>query len=113
MWNLSKIFKTTKYLMSTDAQGFGDHDNPDMNGQHRLDHIVNMYREMNIPFGPMMAAANRKTKAGRDIIWARGDFTEDHIDNVVVPTLMDFKYLKSLAPNTVGAHYYHLIKNGA
>ena len=111
MWNLSKIFKTTKYLMSTDAQGFGDHDNPDMNGQHRLDHIVNMYREMNIPFGPMMAAANRKTKAGRDIIWARGDFTEDHIDNVVVPTLMDFKYLKSLAPNTVGAHYYHLIKN--
>ena len=62
MWNLSKIFKTTKYLMSTDAQGFGDHDNPDMNGQHRLDHIVNMYREMNIPFGPMMAAATEKQK---------------------------------------------------
>lgn len=111
MWNLKKIFKTTKYLMSTDANGFGDYDNPDMNGQHRLDHIVNMYREMNFPFGPMMAIANRKTKAGRDILWARGDFDERHIDNVVVPTLMDFDYLKSLAPNTVGAHYYNLVKN--
>ena len=111
MWNLSKIFKTTRYLMSTDAGGFGDYDNPDMNGQHRLDHIVNMYREMNFPFGPMMAIANRKTRAGRDILWARGDFDERHIDNVVVPTLMDFDYLKSLAPNTVGAHYYNLIKN--
>ena len=34
MWNLKKLYKTGRYLMSTDAQGFGDHDNPDMNGQH-------------------------------------------------------------------------------
>jgi ubiquinone biosynthesis protein COQ4 len=111
MWNLSKIFKTTKYLMSTDTKGFGNYDNPDMNGQHRLDHIVNMYREMNIPFGPMMAAANRKTKKGRDILWARGQFAEEYVDEVTVPTLMNFDYLNKLAPNTVGAHYFNLIKN--
>ena len=110
MWNLKKIFKTTKYLMSTDVNGFGDHENADMNGQHRLDHVVNMYREMNIPFGPMMALANNKTRAGRDILWARGKFSVENMDNVVVPTLMDFDYLKSLAPHTVGAHYYNLIK---
>ncbi|MDA9002761.1 Coq4 family protein [bacterium] len=110
MWNLSKIYKTTKYLMSTDASGFGDYDNADMNGQHRLDHIVNMYREMNMPFGPLMALANNKTRAGRDILWARGKFSIEHMDDTVVPTLMDFDYLKTLAPNTVGAHYYHLIK---
>ncbi len=91
--------------------GLGTAENADFNGQHRLDHIVNMYREMNIPFGPMMAALNRKTKQGRDIIWARGDFTPENFDNVVVPTLMDFDYLKSLAPNTVGAHYYNLVKD--
>jgi len=111
MWNVSKIVKTTKYLMSIDASGFGDYENADMNGQHRLDHIVNMYREMNIPFGPMMALANNKTRAGRDILWARGKFDVDYMDKVVVPTLMNFDYLKSLAPNTVGAHYYHLIKD--
>lgn len=110
MWDIKKIFKTTKYLMSTDASGFGDYENADMNGQHRLDHIVNMYREMNIPFGPMMALANNKTRAGRDILWARGKFSIEHMDSVVVPTLMDFDYLKSLSPNTVGAHYYNLIK---
>lgn len=91
--------------------GLGAAENADLNGQHRLDHIVNMYREMNIPFGPMMAALNRKTKQGRDILWAREDFTTDNIQNVVVPTLMDFNYLKSLAPNTVGAHYYNLVKD--
>ena len=112
MWNLSKIFKTTHYLMTTYGEdGLGAAENADFNGQHRLDHIVNMYREMNVPFGAMMAAENRKTKAGRDVIWARGDFTEDNFDNVVVPTLMNFEYLKSLAPNTVGAHYYNLVKS--
>jgi ubiquinone biosynthesis protein Coq4 len=111
MWNLSKIYKTTKHLMSTDASGFGDQNsNADNNGEHRLDHIVNMYREMNFPFGAMMATSNRQTKAGRDILWGRGNFTPEHFDNVVVPKLMDFDYLRSLAPNTVGAHYYNLIK---
>ena len=110
MWNLKKIFKTTKHLMSTDVNGFGGYENADMNGQHRLDHIVNMYREMNVPFGAMMALANNKSRAGRDILWARGKFSIEHMDSVVVPTLMDFDYLKSLAPNTLGAHYYNLIK---
>jgi|TARA_R110002074_G_scaffold318740_3_gene489146 ubiquinone biosynthesis protein Coq4 len=96
--------------MSTDASGFGDGANADNNGEHRLDHIVNMYREMNFPFGPLMAIANRKTMAGRNILWGRGKFSSEHFDNVVVPKLMDFDYLKSLAPNTVGAHYYNLIK---
>lgn len=110
MWNLKKIFKTTKHLMSTDVNGFGSSSNADFNGEHRLDHIVNMYREMNFPFGPMMATANRRTKAGRDILWGRGNFTPEHFENVVVPKLMDFEYLRTLAPNTVGAHYYNLVK---
>ena len=112
MWNLKKLFKTGHYLMTTyGEQGLSKDAQADFNGQHRLDHIVNMYRELNIPFGPMMASYNRKTKPGRDIIWGRGDFTPENFDNVVVPTLMDFDYLKSLAPNTVGAHYYNLVKN--
>ncbi len=111
MWNLKKIFKTTHYLMTTYGEEGLAGNNSDSNGEHRLDHIVNMYREMNIPFGPIMAAANRKTRAGRDILWARGDFEVDHIENVVVPTLKDFTYWKTLAPNTVGAHYLNLVKN--
>lgn len=112
MWNLSKIFKTGHYLMTTYGEdGLGAAENADFNGQHRLDHIVNMYREMNVPFGAMMAAANRKTKAGRDILWARGKFAPEYFDETVVPTLMDFDYLKTLAPNTVGAHYYNLVKD--
>ena len=112
MWNLSKIFKTGHYLMTTYGEdGLGEAKNADFNGEHRLDHIVNMYREMNIPFGPMMAAANRKTRKGRDILWARGQFDQKHVEEVVVPTLMNFDYLKTLAPNTVGAHYYNLVKN--
>ena len=109
MWNFKKLYKTGRHLMTTyGEEGLSKDAQADMNGQHRLDHIVNMYRELNIPFGPMMAAYNRQTKAGRDIIWGRGDFTPENFDNVVVPTLMDFDYLKSLAPNTVGAHYYNL-----
>jgi ubiquinone biosynthesis protein Coq4 len=112
MWNLSKIFKTTHFLMTTYGEdGLGAAQNADFNGQHRLDHIVNMYREMNVPFGAIMAAANRKSKAGRDILWARNGFEAENIEKVVVPTLMDFDYLISLAPNTVGAHYYNLVKD--
>jgi ubiquinone biosynthesis protein Coq4 len=110
MWNIKKIFKSAKYLMDPGASGFGGYENADMNGEHRLDHVVNMYREMNFPFGAMMAIANRRTKAGRDIAWGRGNFTPEHFENVVVPKLMDFEYLRTLAPNTVGAHYYNLVK---
>ena len=97
--------------MSTNEEEFGKYDNPDMNGEDRLDHIVNMYREMNFPFGPLMGIHNRKTKKGRDIMWARGQFAEEYVDNVTVPTLMNFDYLKTLAPNTVGAHYYNLVQD--
>ena len=45
MWNLSKIFKTTHYLMTTYGEdGLGAAENADFNGQHRLDHIVQPVR---------------------------------------------------------------------
>ena len=104
MWDIKKLYNTGHHLMTT----FGDED---LGKGSQAERVLDIYHALNIPFGPMMATYNRKTKAGRDILWGRGDFTSENFDNVVVPTLMDFDYLKSLAPNTVGAQYYDLVKN--
>lgn len=84
--------------------------NPDLSGDTRLDHVITLYREMNVPFGIIMYAHNRGTEAGRDVMWGRKWNSREYVEAEVLPKLMDFEYLKSLAPNTVGAHYYNLVK---
>ena len=111
-WNLVKMYQSTKHLLTT--YGEGNDLEPmvdDLTGESRIDHVVSLYREMNIPFGPMMMLKNRVSENGRNIIWGRKWNDREYVEKKVIPTLMNYEYLKSLPANTVGAHYYHLIKD--
>lgn len=111
MWNPIKLGKSLYHLATTYGSNARHIDNPDLLGDERLDHVLVLYRELNVPFGAISIAKQRVTKGGRDVAWGR-DFNEkNYVEEVVLPRLMDFEYLSSLPPNTVGAHYYHLVKN--
>ena len=111
-WNLVKMYQSTKHLLTT--YGEGNDLEPmvdDLTGESRIDHVVSLYREMNIPFGPMMMIKKRVSENGRNIILGRKWKEREYVEKKVIPTLMNYEYLKSLPANTVGAHYYHLIKD--
>lgn len=111
-WNLVKMYKSGKHLMTTYGEGNDlEPMEEDLTGESRIDHVVSLYREMNIPFGPMMMLKNRVSENGRNIIWGRKWNDRDYVESTVIPTLMNYEYLKSLPVNTVGAAYYNLIKD--
>lgn len=110
MWNVAKIGKSLYHLLTTYGTNARHVDNPDLLGDERLDHVLVLYRELNFPFGLISVHKQRKTKGGRDVIWGRNFNEESYVENTVLPKLMDFEYLSTLPPNTVGAHYYNLVK---
>ncbi|REK62019.1 MAG: hypothetical protein DWQ49_03965 [Bacteroidetes bacterium] len=111
MWNLAKLGKSLYHLATTYGTNARSIDNPDLIGDERLDHVLVLYRELNFPFGLISVHKQRLTKGGRDVLWGRKFNEKDYVENEVLPKLMDFEYLSTLAPNTVGAHYYHLVKD--
>lgn len=111
MLNLFKISKLIKKVTTSYTQGNSERFTmEDGNGDQRLDYVVALYRELSFPFGLLVLKKHLKHKGGRDVLWARGEFDPEYVENTVLPTLIDSKYLKSLAPNTVGAHFYNLTK---
>tara|TARA_B100000035_G_scaffold82439_1_gene69062 strand:- start:92 stop:949 length:858 start_codon:yes stop_codon:yes gene_type:complete len=111
-WNLIKMGKSIHHLMTTYGEGNDlEPMEKDLTGESRVDHVVSLYREMNVPFGIMMMFKNRVSENGRHIIWGRKWNDREYVEETVIPKLMDYDYLSSLPPNTVGAHYYNLIKD--
>lgn len=111
MWNPVKITKALYHLLTTYGEiqtqkGYTE----DLKGDPRLDHVLVLYRELNFPFGWVSMTKLRNSRAGRDMVWGRGYNEFNHVNDVVLPKLTDHEYLATLAPNTVGAHYYHLVK---
>ena len=111
MWNPIVIGKSINFLLTEFGEGNDlKPETKDENGEVRISYILSLYRELNIPFGPMMTLRNRRTKKGRDVCWGRKHNDPDYIESVVIPKLMDFDYLKSLPKNTIGAGYYRIVK---
>jgi ubiquinone biosynthesis protein Coq4 len=110
MWNLIKIGKSLHHLFTTYGEGGPAGYSEDLQGDARLDHVLVLYREMNVPFGALSAYKLRQTHGGRNVLWGKGFNDREHVESFVLPALMNFDWLKKLAPNTVGAHYYHLVK---
>ena len=111
MWNPIAIGKSINFLLTEFGEGNDlKPETKDENGVVRISYILSLYRELNIPFGPMMTLKNRRTKKGRDVCWGRKHNDPDYIESVVIPKLMNFDYLKSLPANTIGAGYYRIVK---
>ena len=111
MLNPIKITKSLYHLLTTYGEvqtqkGYTE----DLKGDPRLDHVLVLYRELNFPFGWISMTKLRNSRAGRDMVWGRGYNEFNFVNDVVMPKLTDHAYLATLAPNTVGAHYYHLVK---
>lgn len=110
--NLFKVLKLIKQVTKSYTQSDSErYSMEDGNGDKRLDYVVALYRELSFPFGLLVLKKHLKHKGGRDVLWARGEFDPEYVENTVLPKLIDSKYLKSLAPNTVGAHFYNLTKD--
>lgn len=113
MWNVFKIGKSIHHLFTVYGQdnvdGLKEYQS-DLIGDDRLDHVLVLYRELNFPFGLMHALKMRQRAKSRDIMWGRSFNERNYVEQTVIPALMDFDHLKTLAPNTVGAHYHHLVK---
>ena len=111
MWNPIAIGKSINFLLTEFGEGNDlKPETKDENGEVRISYILSLYRELNIPFGPMMTLRNRRTKKGRDVCWGRKHNDPDYIESTVIPKLMNFNYLKSLPVNTIGAGYYRIVK---
>ena len=104
-WNLVKMGKSIHHLMTTYGEGNDlEPMEKDLTGESRVDHVVSLYREMNVPFGIMMMLKNRVSENGRHIIWGRKWNDRKYVEETVIPKLMDYDYLSSLPPNTVAVH---------
>lgn len=98
------------HLLTTYGEGAPIDYGKDLIGENRLDHVMTIFRELRQPFSLNMVFKLRKKERGRDLLWGRKWNDKEYVENVVIPKLSDLKYLESLAPNTVGAHYAHLVK---
>lgn len=110
MWNLAKIGKSLYHLATTYGTNARSIDNEDLIGEERLDHVLVLYRELNFPFGLISVHKQRISEGGRNVLWGRKFNEQEYVENEVLPKLTDFEYLSTLPPNTVGGHYYHLVK---
>ena len=110
MWNPIKLGKSMYHLMTTYGEGAPVDYSKDLTGDDRLDHVMVIFRELRLPFSLNMVHKLRKKERGRDLLWGRRWNDKEYVENVVIPKLSDLKYLESLAPNTVGAHYANLVK---
>jgi ubiquinone biosynthesis protein Coq4 len=104
MWNPVKIYNLSKKIM---ARGRDDH-HYDADDSQAND-LIELYGEMVFPAIFITGQILRRTEGGKNILYGLEDKSEDHQLNVYIPKITDGKYLDSLAPNTVGAHYKHLI----
>ena len=73
--------------------------------------VTTLYREVQFPFGLMMMNKATQTTLGQDVVWGRKHNDIDYVENIVLPKLMNMKYLSSLPENTVGAEYYKIVRN--
>lgn len=107
MWNPIKIHKFSKQLLNRGRDVNHYDEAPDGDDGDKA--IVSLYSEMMIPSIFVFGRVLRSSEAGRKILFATGDKSEDHLLKEYIPKITDGEYLDSLSPNTVGAHYKHLI----
>lgn len=103
MWNPIKIYKYSKNILARGRTNHYDQSDDTTND------IVALYSEMLFPAIFLSGQVLRRTNEGRNILHGLEDKSEEHQLNVYIPKITDGEYLDSLAPNTVGAHYKHLI----
>lgn len=106
MWNPVKIYKLSKKIM---ARGYKDTLQHYDESDDTANEIVELYGEMLFPFVFYTGWKVRRTEAGRNILNGVRDKSEEYQLKHYIPKMVDGEYLDSLAPNTVGAHYKHLI----
>lgn len=104
MWNVFKIYKYSKNIFEKDQEEMI----ADENGETRLDELQALIREMIFPSNFFVWRNLTKTKEKRHILWGSGYNDPERVDAEVLPKLQDKEYLRSLPPNTVGAHLAHL-----
>ena len=106
MWNPIKIYRLSKAILD---RGYGDTLQHYDEGDAQASQTVELYGEMLFPFVFYTGWTLRRTEAGRNILNGVRDKSEEHQLKHYIPKMCDGEYLDSLAPNTVGAHYKHLI----
>ena len=106
MWNPIKIWKLTKVLWS---KGQTDLDLP-KDELETGDVIRELITQMELPSNLRLMRHYMSSTAGRDILWGREDKAKKYQLQQVLPVITNEETMSTYAPNTVGGHYGHLIK---
>ncbi len=107
MWNPVKLYKLTKIIWNRDTNY--NHYDEDLQIA-----AADVAREVNsqllFPSNLLIVKKLRSTPRGRDILWGRNDKSIQYQYENILPVITSKEIMEKYAPNTVGGHYYHLIK---
>ena len=110
MWNPFKIFKYSKSVFDADGAELRERIE-DSNGEHRLDEVQGIFREMVFPGNFKVWRKLTASHVGRQVLWGFGFNDKQRVEENVIPKLADKEWLQSLPSNTWGAHLGNLFKN--
>ena len=107
MWNPIKIYKLTKVIWKR-GEDYNHYDED-------LDiAAADVAREINsqmlFPSNLLVVTKLRSTPRGRDVMWGRNDKSIQYQYEKILPVITNKEIMEKYAPNTVGGHYQHLIK---
>lgn len=105
MWNIFKIARLSAVMWNRDETQ--NHYDDDLAA---ADVATQLYGEMLFPSNLITVFKFRRTERGRDILWGRKDKAKDYQVNEILPKITNKRHMDTYAPNTVGGHYHHLIR---
>jgi hypothetical protein len=102
MWNPYKILKHSYKIFEMKEDAGADYD-------INVKHLVELYSEVLFPSNIFLVRKLRKTENGRAILDGVGSYSKKWQEEVYIPFLSNKELFDELQPNTVGAHYAHLM----
>lgn len=110
MYNPIKIYKAIVDIYKNYGDEYVVKREIGKEGEHTGDGPNIIYDQLRFPAVVFALRNNTRTDLGKDVMWGRKHNDKEYVENVVIPKLMDFKYLEKLNSNTVGAGYYQIVK---
>lgn len=107
MWNPIKIYKLSKIIWKR-GENYNHYDE-DMD-LTAADVAREINSQMLFPSNLLVVSKLRKTPRGRDVLWGRNDKSIEYQYEKILPVITNKEVMDKYAPNTVGGHYHHLIK---
>ena len=110
MYNPIKLYKAVIDIYKNYGDEYVVKTQNGREGEHEGDGVNIIYDQLRFPASIFALRNNTRTDRGKDVMWGRKHNDKEYVESVVIPKLMNFKYLETLNSNTVGHGYYQIVK---